>query len=586
MFFTNPAPRNRRFQFQLSLEQLEARQLLSGFQPTAVEQLFLEQLNDARANPAAYGASIGLDLSNVAPSQPLAFNPLLIQSARQHSQDMNDRGYFDHNTPDGVNPGQRITNAGFTWMSWGESIAAGSAFPDSASALKALIIDAGVPDLGHRNQLLDLQPIFNNQTEVGIGVVQNGSGPLTNYYTIDSAAPTDSRPFITGVVFNDANGNGKYDLGEGLGNVTVTVAGVGSTTTWDSGGYSFQVSPGTYSVTASGGGLAAPITESVTVGATNSRLNFIGSSSSLGSGGGHTASNLAPGTPGIASVSLGSQSAVFAIGPDGGLYRHDPSGWTKLSTTQQFMQISAGTDGQGTADAYGVTSDGALYKYDVTHGLYMADSPGQIQAVNATEDNWAIAVTTDGSIYSYNGLANGQGARFIVEAAGFAQDVSAANDSAGHLNIYAVTPQHTLVEIDSTFKLALLSGGQTITQVSAGQDGKGNTDAYVVTANGALYKFDSLNGFFEVDAPGMVSQVSAAEDDWALAVGTDGRLFSYNGKGQGQGQRFQVQPAGMAVAETADNRNNGQLDVYFLTPTDLVFLVNPDGVTTTAMGGL
>src|SRR6516164_4308155 len=91
---------------RLALEQLEARELLSA-DPLAVEQLFLEQLNDARANPAAYGTSIGLDLSGVAPSQPLAWDPRLIQAALGHSQDMNDRNYFSHVTPDGIDPGAR-----------------------------------------------------------------------------------------------------------------------------------------------------------------------------------------------------------------------------------------------------------------------------------------------------------------------------------------------------------------------------------------------------------------------------------------------------------------------------------------------
>src|SRR5262245_65198679 len=100
------------------LEELESRRLLSGYQPTAAEQLFLERLNDARANPAAYGASIGIDLSNVAPSQPLAFDTRLIQSARDHSQDMSDHNYFSHTGSDGSNPGQRMSAAGFPWQSW------------------------------------------------------------------------------------------------------------------------------------------------------------------------------------------------------------------------------------------------------------------------------------------------------------------------------------------------------------------------------------------------------------------------------------------------------------------------------------
>ena len=134
----------------LTVERLERRDLLTGFQPTAVEQLFLEQLNDARANPAAYGASIGLDLHTVAPSQPLAFNSLLIRAARLHSADMSARAYFAHVTPEGVDPGGRLTAAGFGWTGYGESIAGGSSFRGTADALSALIIDAGVPNLGHR----------------------------------------------------------------------------------------------------------------------------------------------------------------------------------------------------------------------------------------------------------------------------------------------------------------------------------------------------------------------------------------------------------------------------------------------------
>ena len=260
----------------LMMEELEPRCLLSIAVPTATEQLFLELLNNARANPAAYGASIGIDLSGVAPSQPLAFDPRLIDAAQLHSIDMNNQGYFGHNTPQGINPGQRITAAGFNWQSYGESIA--GAYITAADALSALIIDEGVPDLGHRDQLLSIdtpaQPSYTSENAVGIGIVLNGTGPLGDYYTIDTANALTTLPYITGVVMNNANGNGTYTVGAGLGNVTISVAGVGAVTTWDSGGYSIQVAPGTYTVTASGGGLAAPITRVVSVGSQNVGLNF------------------------------------------------------------------------------------------------------------------------------------------------------------------------------------------------------------------------------------------------------------------------------------------------------------------------
>ncbi len=278
-----PPPKRARHG-RLWVEQLEPRHLLSGFEPTATEQLLLEQLNDIRANPAAYGASIQLDLSAVAPAAPLAFDPVLIQAARQHAQDMNDRFYFSHITPEGVDPGERLTQLGFPWTFWGESSAAGSQYSTTASALEALIVDG--PTLQHRDQLLAIDAMSRMQDEVGIGIVQGGSGPLVNYYTIDTASTSDPRPFLAGVVFNDTAGSGHYAVGEGIGQVAISVSGPSTftTLTWGSGGYSLQLDPGTYTVTASGGLLTAAVTQTVTIGTTNVRLNFALSSATVQSG--------------------------------------------------------------------------------------------------------------------------------------------------------------------------------------------------------------------------------------------------------------------------------------------------------------
>jgi uncharacterized protein YkwD len=257
---------------RLWCEKLETRALLTnGIQPSAVEQVFLERLNDARADPAAYGVTIGVDLSGVPPAPPLAFDLRLVEAAHDHSQDMNDRNYFDHNTPEGRTPWQRIADTGFPLVSGAESIAAGYNTPEAA--LATLIADHGVTSLEHRRQLLGIDK-FLDQNQVGIGIVLGGTGSFGNYYTVDTAATADTRPFLTGVVFADSNGNGRFDSGEGLGGVAVTIQGVGSTVTFASGGYSLQVNPGVYSVTASGGGLANSLTRTVVVGTRNYRLIF------------------------------------------------------------------------------------------------------------------------------------------------------------------------------------------------------------------------------------------------------------------------------------------------------------------------
>jgi uncharacterized protein YkwD len=294
MLFNLPVTRRSRRRLRLALEGLETRALLSGFSPSAIEQVYLEELDDARFNPAAYGASLGLDLSNIAPSQPLAMNTLLVEAARLHSQDMIARNYFAHVSPEGVGPAQRIQAAGFDATGYAESIETNTnytpksqPFPtdyaaqDSVSSLADLVVDQGVADLGHRVMLLDIGGQFHADRQLGIGIATQDGTDSTGQFlsrltdtTIDLASTTDSDPFLTGVVFQDSAGNGKYEPGEGLSGVTITVANAGSTTTLDAGGYSLQLPPGTYTVTASGGGLPAPITRTVVLGQDNVRLNF------------------------------------------------------------------------------------------------------------------------------------------------------------------------------------------------------------------------------------------------------------------------------------------------------------------------
>ncbi len=276
-----------------SAEGIEERQLLSGYSPSAVEQDYLELLDDARFDPSAYGVSLGVDLSSVAPSQPLATSTLLVQSARLHSQDMIAQNYFAHNSPQGVGPGARIAATGFSATGWAESIetntnpsTSGGAFSasygawDAGYSLGDLIVDQGVPSLGHRVMLLDIGGLDHAMQQVGIGIATQDSTSGGFPYrqsdtTIDLAATPTVGPFLTGVVFNDTAGDGEYQPGEGLAGVTISVAGVGSTTTLDAGGYSMALAPGTYTVTASGGGLSSPIARAVVVGSDNVRLNFV-----------------------------------------------------------------------------------------------------------------------------------------------------------------------------------------------------------------------------------------------------------------------------------------------------------------------
>ncbi|HKI34498.1 MAG TPA: CAP domain-containing protein, partial [Gemmataceae bacterium] len=274
-----------------ALEVLEDRLVLSGYTPLGLEQEFLQALNLARANPAAYGRLIdpngtilggdGKDvrdaLASVAPSQPLAFNVDLIQSSRDHSTDMSVHNYASHTGSDGSTPFQRMTAAGFPWVGAAESIAGGYSTPEAT--LAALVIDATTPDLGHRDQLLSIggaPDSLLDQTGVGYAVGLPGD-TYTNDWTIDSGYTSNTQPILTGVAYNDLNKDGLYENGEGLGGVTITATGSSGTyqtTTWTSGGYSLPVPKGDYTVTASGGPLGAAVSDTVTVGSSNVEVDF------------------------------------------------------------------------------------------------------------------------------------------------------------------------------------------------------------------------------------------------------------------------------------------------------------------------
>ena len=95
---------------------------------------------------------------------PLVCDGEVEDVAQGHADDMARRGYFDHYTPEGLAPTDRLDAAGITYSNYGENIAWGS-----HTAKSVVSLWMGSP--GHRANILD------NYTAVGIGV----SG---NYYVL------------------------------------------------------------------------------------------------------------------------------------------------------------------------------------------------------------------------------------------------------------------------------------------------------------------------------------------------------------------------------------------------------------------
>lgn len=117
---------------------------------TALESEMLELINIERSK---YGLRM------------LTADTSLTFAARQHSADMFTRGYFSHDTPDGINPFQRLHKLNISYLYAGENLAM------APTVVKAH--DGLMKSPGHRANILN--PSYGR---VGIGILDGGTHGL------------------------------------------------------------------------------------------------------------------------------------------------------------------------------------------------------------------------------------------------------------------------------------------------------------------------------------------------------------------------------------------------------------------------
>ena len=238
----------------------EVTQPVTGSTPSPaaslLEQVALERINRARLLPAAEALRFGIAIDegvpgqlNTTPKQPLAMNSTLRSAAAAHSSDMLQRNYFEHDTPEGVSPFDRMTTAGYLFAFAGENLAwrgtTGTIDPVATmdQQHQDLFVDVGIANRGHRLSMLN-----DDFREVGISVVRGSFTRLEDgvvfsdsiMQTADFGATATGATFVLGVVYDDENNNNEYDHGEGIANTAVTLGDIVKTTN-QAGGYSFRV---------------------------------------------------------------------------------------------------------------------------------------------------------------------------------------------------------------------------------------------------------------------------------------------------------------------------------------------------------
>lgn len=248
---------------------------------TAQEQYMLELVNRARMDPETEedrtGEAVDSGVSST-PKQALAVDPILSAAADNHSEDMLERDFFAHTNPDGENPTARAQDEG--WESGGvwENISARWTSAQSVSDEQGWV-DASHEGLwesdGHQFGMLQA-----SHTVVGMGIdwgEWSYPGPtFPTAMVVTEKFANDGQTYLTGVVFDDADNDDFYDIGEGQGDVQITAWNdeeIHTTSTWDAGGYSLALETGIYNVRFEGGDLNQTYETTVTIDRQNEKLD-------------------------------------------------------------------------------------------------------------------------------------------------------------------------------------------------------------------------------------------------------------------------------------------------------------------------
>lgn len=220
---------------------------------TAAEQYLLELINRARLEPLAEAGRQNLALNDGiapgtitdAPKEPLAYDALLGQAAEDHSAWMVANDTFSHTGSGGSSVRNRIEASGFQleglW-SLGENLA----FTASTGGVNPNDV---IEDL-HNN----LYASINHRPAIfGEDYRQIGVGQVEGPYTVDGTTyeasiltekfvSSGNSVFLTGVMYDDTNGNNFYTIGEGASGIAVSGGGT-STASAAAGGYNLDMGP-------------------------------------------------------------------------------------------------------------------------------------------------------------------------------------------------------------------------------------------------------------------------------------------------------------------------------------------------------
>jgi uncharacterized protein YkwD len=131
----------------------------------------LAAVNAARSKPRNCGTEAKAAAAQV------AWSDTLFTAAAGHSQDMAQRNYFDHVTPEGITMAQRAEQAGYRYRALGENIAAGQ-------GTVADVMQGWLESPGHCRNIMNAV-----YTEVAVACVATARPMYPTYWTMELGKP-------------------------------------------------------------------------------------------------------------------------------------------------------------------------------------------------------------------------------------------------------------------------------------------------------------------------------------------------------------------------------------------------------------
>jgi uncharacterized protein YkwD len=137
----------------------------------AVSSRVLVLVNDARSQQRRCGNQ------KFEAARPLMLNANLGRAALVHAQDMATHSFMEHQGHDGSTPAQRVSRAGYQWITVAENVAAGSATAEE-------VVASWLASPGHCANIMGDQ-----YSEMGIAFAVTSHDKYGVYWTMSLAAP-------------------------------------------------------------------------------------------------------------------------------------------------------------------------------------------------------------------------------------------------------------------------------------------------------------------------------------------------------------------------------------------------------------